>query len=215
METSVKTTVLIADDHPVMREGLRALLAGEPDIDVIAVCGNAREAIARARALVPNIVLMDISMPDLNGIEATRELRRIGVDAAVVMLSMHSTSQHVYAALEAGAAGYILKERAGGEIVTAVRAVARGHRRYLSSGLKDPSDAPGRDGSPIARLSRRERQVLELVVAGRTSVEIAELVHLSPKSIDTYRSRIMAKLGISDVASLVKFALRHGLTSLD
>jgi DNA-binding NarL/FixJ family response regulator len=153
-------------------------------------------------------------MPGLNGIEATREIRRRCPSTAVIMLSMHSTSEHVYRAFEAGASGYLLKKRAGAEVAVAVRTVSHG-RHFTSPGLAGPHAGGDSHASPISRLTRRERQVLQLVVEGRSSSEIAELILLSPKSVETYRSRLMAKLGVADMPALVKFALHHGLTSLD
>jgi DNA-binding NarL/FixJ family response regulator len=206
--------VLIADDHAVMRDGLRALLRTERDIDIVGAAEDGRDAVRLACELAPNVVVMDISMPGLNGIEATREIRRRCPSTAVIMLSMHSTSEHVYRAYEAGASGYLLKKRAGAEVAVAVRTVSHG-RHFTSPGLAGPHAGGDSHASPISRLTRRERQVLQLVVEGRSSSEIAELILLSPKSVETYRSRLMAKLGVADMPALVKFALHHGLTSLD
>lgn len=206
--------VLIADDHNLMREGLRALLAAAPDIAVIAEVGDGREAVRRTEELRPDVVLMDIAMPVLNGIEAARSLRRSCPATRVVMLSMYSSSEHVYRALAVGAAGYLLKESAGAEVVAAVRAVHAGGR-YLSRAIADLEqdwEARADQGSPLDRLSARERQVLQLVVEGKSSADIARIVHLSPKTVETYRSRIMGKLGVGDVPALVKFAIQHGLT---
>jgi len=206
--------VMIADDHQLMREGLRALLASAADIAVIAEVGDGREAVRRAEELRPDVVIMDIAMPVLNGIEAALILRRTCPATRIVMLSMYSTSEHVYRALEAGAAGYLLKESAGTEVLAAVRAVHAGGR-YLSKAVADlvqAWDARANHGSPLERLSARERQVLQLVVEGKSSAEIARTVHLSPKTVETYRSRIMGKLGVGDVPALVKFAIQHGLT---
>ena len=209
--------VLLADDHAMMLDGMKALLSSSPDIEVVAVAGNGRDAVQRALELRPDVVIMDVSMPDLNGIEAARLLRDKWPGARVVILSMHSSSEHVYRALDAGAMGYLLKESAGTELAAAVRAVHAG-QRYLSAALAvpDPANGPGgpRPG-PLASLSTRERQVLQLVVEGRSSAEIAGMVFLSRKTVETYRSRLMKKLGVSDVASLVKFAIQHGLTTPD
>lgn len=210
----MKIRVLLADDHAMMRDGLQALLQAAPDIEVTGSVGNGRDAVNMATASKPDVVIMDVTMPDMNGIEAAGLLHDKLPQVRVVMLSMHSGSEHVYRALGAGAAGYLLKESAGEEIVSAVRAVHAG-RQYLSHALAglDRRTAP-REGStsPLASLSARERQVLQLVVEGHSSAEIAALVHLSPKSVDTYRSRLMKKLGVTDITGLVKFAVRHGLT---
>ena len=198
----------------MMRDGLQALLQTAPDIEVVGSVSNGREAIAKAIALKPDVVIMDVTMPEMNGIEAAGLMRDKHPEIRVIMLSMHSSSEHVYRALKAGAIGYLLKESAGEEIVSAVRAVHAG-RTYMSQALEtlERRSAPRTsDAGPLASLSTRERQVLQLVVEGRSSAEIAALVHLSPKSIDTYRSRLMKKLGIADVTGLVKFAIQHGLT---
>jgi DNA-binding NarL/FixJ family response regulator len=208
--------VLLADDHVLMREGLRALLASNPDISVVAGVGDGREAVRIAGQLKPDVAVMDISMPGLNGTEATRMMRARCPATRIIMLSMHSTAEHVYRALEAGATGYVLKESAAAEVIAAVRAVHAG-RRYLSPGLGGLALEPGLDAnksSPLESLSSRERQVLQLVVEGRSSAEIARIVSLSPKTVETYRSRLMKKLGVADVPSLVKFAVQHGLTPL-
>jgi DNA-binding NarL/FixJ family response regulator len=208
--------VLLADDHTIIRDGLKALLQSNPDIQVVGAVGNGREAMHRVAELAPDIVIMDVSMPDLNGIEAARLIRDKHPAVRVVMLSMHSDAEHVYRALEAGAAGYLLKESAGEEVIAAVRAAQLG-RTYLSRSLEtlERRSAPRADRSPLDSLSTRERQVLQLVVEGRSSAAIAAMIHLSPKSVDTYRSRLMKKLGVSDVTGLVKFAIQHGLTSPD
>jgi DNA-binding NarL/FixJ family response regulator len=208
--------LLLADDHGMMRDGLKALLSASPDIEVVGEVGNGRDAVRCAEKLKPDVIVMDIAMPELNGIEATRMLRSRCPGARVVILSMHSTSEHVFRSFAAGATGFLLKEAVGAEVHAAVRAVHAG-RRYLSSGIVaivSGERFEGPDG-PLESLSARERQVLQLVVEGYSSAEIAERVSLSPKSVETYRSRLMKKLGVHDVASLVKFALQHGITSLD
>ncbi len=210
----MKIRVLIADDHAIMREGLHALLAAAPDITVVGEVENGREAVERTRETMPDVIVMDISMPGLNGIEAARLIHDKFPNTRIVLLSMYSSSEHVHRGLAAGAMGYIMKESAGAEVITAVRSVAQG-RRYLSATIAEnfreyPPDGAG--PGPLDRLSTRERQVLQLVVEGRSSVEIGQLVHLSPKTVDTYRSRLMKKLAVADVPALVKFALQHGLT---
>ena len=201
-------TILVADDHAVMRDGLKSVLEAA-GMRVVAEAGDGREAVRRALDMQPDIVLLDIAMPHLNGIEAAVLLRDKCPGTRVIMLSMHSSSEHVHRALAAGAAGYLLKESAAAEIVAAVRAVHAG-KQYLSEAVRAFERRAG--ASPLARLSARERQVLQLVVEGRSSAQIAAIVHLSPKSVDSYRSRLMKKLGVADVTALVKFALLHGLT---
>jgi len=211
----MKLRVMIVDDHTMIREGLALLLGQTSDIEVVGTASTGAEAVRTARHLRPDVVVTDISMPELNGIEATRAIRDRDDRIAVVVLSMHSNREHVARALAAGASGYVLKDAAGAEIVAAVRCVATG-RRYLSQGLEDPSQPMIPDAAtPLASLSGRERQVLQLVVEGRSSAEIARQVHLSPKTVETYRSRLMKKLGVGDIPALVKFAIQHGITALD
>ena len=210
--------VLLADDHAVVRDGLRYLLEAQGDIAVVGGAANGRLAVQQAQQLAPDIVVMDIAMPELNGIDATRQIREVSPATQVIILSMHSTAEHIRHALQAGAQGYLLKESAGTEVVDAVRAVHAG-RRYLSQKITETviddyvlQRAADQVEEPLARLSAREREILQLVAEGQTSAQIASILHLSPKSIETYRSRLMRKLGIGDVAGLVKFAIQHGLT---
>jgi len=206
--------VLIADDHAMMRDGLKALLETAGDITVIATVANGRDAVRVAMEARPDVIIMDITMPDLNGIEAARMLEERCPESRIVMLSMHSSAEYVHRAFAAGASGFLLKESAGEEVVVAVRTVHAG-RRYLSRALAArglPAGDEPRRASPLKSLSARERQVLQLVVEGKSSAEIAALVHLSPKTVETYRSRLMKKLGVADVTALVKFAIQHGLT---
>jgi len=178
-------TVLLADDHAVVRDGLRLLLEAQGDIKVVGDAANGREAVHQVKRLRPDVVVMDIAMPELNGIEATRQIREACPPAQVVILSMHYTSEHIFRALQAGARGYLLKESAGIEVVNAVRTVHAGHR-YLSQKISDKvidnyvrqREAAGTT-SPLARLSPREREVLQLVVEGKSSAEIASALSLS------------------------------------
>jgi DNA-binding NarL/FixJ family response regulator len=206
----VTIRVLLADDHAVVRFGLRALLemAG---MEVVAEAGEGREALRLAEELAPDVAIMDVAMPGLNGIDATGVLRDRSPDTRIVILSMHSDREHVHRALAAGASAYLLKGSASEEIVEAIRSVTMGGQ-YLSRDLAHVPPTPGGAPGPLESLSARERQVLQLVVEGHSSAEIASLVHLSPKSVDTYRSRLMRKLGVSDLPALVKFAVQHGLT---
>ena len=212
----MKIKVLLADDHAVLREGLAALLTEQPDIVVVGSATNGREALRAARELGPDLVVMDVAMPELNGIDAARELSQRDPPIPVVILSMHDDAEHVTQALQAGAAGYLLKQSAAREIIDAVRAVHAG-RRYLSPPVAEIVAEYVRGGaraSPLDVLSARERQILQLVAEGRTSAQIAASLHLSPKTVETYRSRMMDKLGIPDITGLVKFAIRHGVTTL-
>ena len=210
--------VLLADDHAVVRDGLRALLEAQPGIDVVGDVTNGREAVREAQRLQPDVAIMDIAMPDLNGIEATLQMQDACPSTQILILSMHSTTEHIFRALRAGARGYLLKDSAGVEVVEAVRVVHAG-RRYLSQKIAatviDDYIAERHRTSPLDSLSRRERQILQLIVEGKTSAEVGAMLFLSPKTIDTYRSRMMHKLGIGDLPNLVKFAIRHGITQLD
>jgi DNA-binding NarL/FixJ family response regulator len=207
-------TVMLADDHAVVRDGLRALLEGGHDLQVVGVAGNGRDAVAEAQRLRPDIVIMDIAMPELDGVEATRRIVEKCPDTRVLILSMYLSAEHIHRALQAGAQGYVLKESAGDEVVEAIRALRAG-KRYLSHRITETViDDYLRDGSnvsPIDSLSLRERDVLQLVVEGRTNAGIAQALSLSPKTVETYRARIMRKLKVRDTVELVKFAMRHGL----
>jgi DNA-binding NarL/FixJ family response regulator len=168
--------------------------------------------------LHPDVVVMDIAMPEMNGIEATGQMHETCPATQVLILSMHSTTEHIFRALQAGARGYLLKDSAGTELVDAVR-VAHSGRRYLSRKIAatviDDYIAERHRVSPLESLTQREREVLQLVVEGKSSAAAGLLLSLSPKTVDTYRSRIMRKLDITDIPALVKFALQHGLTGLD
>jgi DNA-binding NarL/FixJ family response regulator len=214
-------SVFIADDHTVVRDGLRILLDEHPDIEVVGDAADGRETVRQVTEMTPDVVIMDINMPELNGIEASLQILENCPSTRVVILSMFATQEHIYRALQAGARGYLLKESAGIEVVNAVREVMSG-RRYLSQKisedvideyvrLRDQMD----EEDPLSRLSPREREVLQLVVDGKSSAEIAEILFLSPKTVETYRSRLMQKLEIHDIPGLVKFAIQHGLTTLD
>jgi DNA-binding NarL/FixJ family response regulator len=209
--------VMLADDHQVVRDGLKTLLEAQPDMRVVGVAADGREAVANAAQLKPDVVVMDISMPDMNGVEAARRIHNARAETRIVMLSMHSDAEHVYRALEAGATGYLLKNSAGSELVAAVRAVHAG-RRYLTEKINDLVIAgylgEKRAASPLESLSRRERDILQHIVDGRNNRETAELLHISVKTVETYRSRMLQKLGIKNVTELVKFAITHGLTEV-
>ncbi|MFN8459297.1 MAG: response regulator transcription factor [Anaerolineae bacterium] len=214
-------TIFLADDHAVVRDGLRFLLEAQADLRVVGDASNGREAVHQVAHLCPDILIIDIAMPELNGIEATRQIRDICPTTRIIILSMYATDEHVFRALQAGAQGYILKESAGVEVINAVRAVHAG-QRYLSQKISERvidnyirQQHFGLAENPLARLSPREQEILQLVVEGKSSAEIAETLSLSPNTVDTYRSRLMQKLGLSDLPSLVKFAIQHGLISLD
>ena len=208
--------VLLADDHAILRDGLAALLQAQDDLTVVAHAKDGREAVHKATELKPDVAIMDIVMPELDGIEATRRVRRSSASTQVLILSMYSTTEHIFRAFQAGAKGYLLKESAGAELVVAVRRVHAG-QRYLSQKITETVvDDYIRDHHPVdplGTLSSRERQILQGVTEGKSTADIARALCLSPKTIDTYRSRLMHKLGIDNLAGLVRFAIASGLTA--
>ncbi|OOG27565.1 DNA-binding response regulator [Thioalkalivibrio denitrificans] len=210
-------SVLVADDHAVVSDGLRLLLESNPMLHVAGQARDGREAIRLAGELQPDIVVMDISMPDLNGIEATIKIRERLENTRVIMLSMHPNVEYVVRALQAGARGYVLKASAGTELIDAILAVHQG-RRYLSRRISEEvvdEHLLARDTvQPVDRLSVREREVLQLLAEGGTVASIATTLSISPKTVETYRARIMQKLHIGDLQGLVRFAIRHGMTSV-
>ena len=211
-------TVFLADDHRVLRDGLRILLESQDDIQVVGDAENGNEAIEGILSTEPNVAVMDITMPELNGIDAAQIVHETLPEIGIVILSIHSDLEHVFRALQAGAQGYLLKESAGSEVISAVRAVYLG-RRYLSPSIRDAVTEAYMHNrqvqSPLELLSLREREVLQLTVEGYSSNEIAEKLELSPKTIETYRSRLMGKLSVHDLPELVRFAIKHGITSID
>jgi DNA-binding NarL/FixJ family response regulator len=210
--------VLIADDHGVVAEGLRFVVEAQPDMEVIACVQDSREAVRRSFETRPDVVLIDHAMPELNGAEAAHLIRERCPDTRVIILSMYSDRVHVLGALQAGATGYVVKKSAAREVVEAVRTVHKGGR-YLSKELADSvidqvvQNTPSADA--LKRLSSRERQVLQMLAEGHAVADIATTLSLSPKTVETYRARMMEKLGIHDFATLVKFAIQHGVTSLE
>lgn len=201
----------------MVRDGLRRLLEAEADMRVVGDAANGREAIREEQRLKPSIMVMDIAMPELNGIDATRAIRETGSATRVLILSMYYSAEHVFQALQAGAQGYLLKESAGRELVSAVRSMSAGNH-YLSQKITgvliDDYIHKRQAKGPLNSLSPRERQILQMAVEGKSSVAIAKVLHLSPKTVETYRSRMMQKLGVENFPSLIRFAIQHGLTPL-
>jgi len=212
--------VLLADDHALIREGLRSLLEKQPDMEVVADADDGRRAIELVRELSPDVVVMDVTMPTLGGIEATRQITGEFPAVKVIALSIHSRRRFVADMLQAGAAGYILKECLFDELVQAIRAVSEGGR-YLSPRITDVvvDDYVKRlssgDESPLRSLTGREREVLQLVAEGKSTKQIAQELHVSTKTIEANRRQIMEKLDMHSVAELTKYAVREGLTSLE
>ena len=213
------TRILIADDHKIFREGLRTLLQNRGDIEVIGEADNGRSVVGLAAELRPDVVIMDVAMPDLNGIEATRQIMSGRAPAKVLALSMHSDSRFVTRMLQAGAQGYLLKDCAFEELALAIDTIV-GDGVYLSPGVtgvvvRDYVQHLAEGDGGIAALSPREREVLQLVAEGLTTKDIAAKLHISVKTVETHRKQIMDKLEIRSVAELTKYAVREGLTSLD
>jgi two-component system, NarL family, response regulator NreC len=210
--------VLLADDHGVLRDGVSRLLEAHEDISVIATASNGLDAISQAKTFRPDVVVMDIAMPQLNGIEATRSIIEHTRETGVVILSMHSSMDLIRQALAAGARGYLLKASVGDEVAAAVRAVAAGGL-YLGQGVSikglDIHRTARHPALTLQDLSHAEREILRLVANGKSNAEAAQLLGLSPRTVETYRSRLMEKLQLDDLSALIKFAIRHGITSLD
>ena len=214
--------VLIADDHTLVRSGIRALLESSADLSVVGEASNGRQAVEMARALSPALVLMDVGMAELNGIDAARQIHAAAPAARILMLSMHEDRQYVFEALKAGAAGYVLKGAAFQELLSAITTVMDG-RNYISVALAGTvmedyiSRAQGGHDArtDLGRLSCREREVLQLIAEGKSSAEVAEQLRISVRTIDTHRHNIMVKLEIHSIAGLTKFAIRNGLCGLN
>lgn len=210
--------VLIADDHGVVAEGLRFVVEAQPDMEVIACVQDSREAVRCAIETCPDVVLIDHAMPILNGTEATLMIRERCPQTHVVILSMYSNRVHVLRALQGGATGYVVKKSAAKEVVDAIRVVHRGGRylsKDLADGVIDEVVHKAHSEDPLGRLSSRERQVLQMLAEGHAVPDIAAVLALSPKTVETYRGRMMEKLDIHDFATLVKFAIQHGITSIE
>jgi len=212
--------ILLADDHKIVRDGLKSLIKKEVNMEVVGEADNGRKTVQLARDLEPEIIIMDISMPDLNGVEATRQILADSPNVKIIALSMHSDKRYVKAALSAGALGYLLKDSAFEELVEAIRTVNTG-RFYLSAGIvgvvvKDyVGSQANKDTLTSDILSAREREVLQLLAEGKRTKEIASDLHVSVKTIETHRQNIMQKLDIYTIAGLTRYAIREGLTSLD
>jgi len=211
--------VLIADDHTIVREGLRSLLEKEPDLVVVAEAGSGSAAVQLAREHHPDVVLMDISMPDMNGIDATRMIRAEQSDARILALSMETDRRFVVEVLKAGATGYLLKDCAFAELATAIRTVARDETylppKIIELVIKDYLQrVPDNAASDYGRLTTRERELLQLISVGKNTKEIAFALQVSVKTVENQRQSIMKKLNLFSIAELTKYAVREGLSSL-
>ena len=209
---SKRIRILLADDHAVVRQGFKMILGAQTDMEIVGEAGNGREAVELAQQLKPDVVVMDVAMPELNGIEATRRLADSAPHARVVALSMHKDSVYVREILRAGARGYLLKDSVAADLVSAVRAVARGEG-YLSPAVSDAvlDDYRRHVTNPVDLLTSREREVLQMLAEGKTNKEIATVLNLSVYTVDAHRGRIMEKLNLHSINELVRFALRNGM----
>lgn len=211
---------LLVEDHTLVRSGIRALLEASREVEVIGEAANGRQGVELSRELSPDLVLMDIAMPELNGIEAARQITTAQPHVRVLMLSMFEDQQYVFESLKAGASGYVLKAAAFHELQTAITSVLGG-KSYISPALSENvmtdyvRRAQGdQKDTQLDKLSGREREVLQLIAEGKSSAEVAELLHISVRTVDTHRHNIMTKLEIHSIAGLTKFAIRHGLCVL-
>ncbi len=215
-----KIRVLVCDDHTILREGIRLLLNSQPDMEVVAEAVDGRDAIEQARMCTPDVILMDIAMPLLNGLEATKQIRRANPIARVLVLTMYESDEYVAQMLEAGAAGYVLKKVAGSELVYAIRAVYQGEaflypsitKRLVEDYLRRVEQGQERDS--FDGLTDREREVLQLIAEGHTNKEIADLLNLSVRTVQNHRAHIMEKLGMHDRGELIKYAIQKGIIEL-
>jgi len=204
--------ILLADDHAVVRQGFKMILDAQPDMEIVGEAANGREAVQLTESLKPDVVVMDVAMPELNGIEATRRLADSSPRTRVLALSMHKDSVYVREILRAGARGYLLKDAIASDLLAAVRAVAQGEG-YISPGVSDAvlNDYRRHVTDPIDLLTSREREVLQMIAEGKTNKEIATVLNLSVYTVDAHRGRIMEKLNLHSVNELVRFAVRNGL----
>ncbi len=207
-----KIRIVLADDHGVVRQGFRRILDAQPDMEIVGEASNGKEALELAAQFTPDFVVMDVAMPELNGIEATRRMAETAPRTRVLALSMHKDSVYVREILRAGARGYLLKDAVDEDLIAAVRAVSRGEG-YLSPGVADAvlTDYRQHVTDPIDLLTSREREVLQLIAEGKTNKEIATTLNLSVYTVDAHRGRIMEKLNLHSTGELVRFAIRKGL----
>jgi DNA-binding NarL/FixJ family response regulator len=213
-----KINVLLVDDHAIMRDGIRALLSLHDDIKIVGEASEGQEAIEKTQELSPDVVVMDVAMPDMDGIEATRRIRKQSPKVKVIILTQYDNKEYVLSAIKAGAAGYVPKRALGSELVSAVRAVNRGESFLYPSAaaaLIDDYRRQAKTADPYDQLTPREREILKLIAEGHTSREIADALFISLKTVYGHRTKIMDKLGLRNRTDLFKFAVRKGLLTLD
>ncbi len=215
MKKSIR--IFLADDHAVLRAGLKSLLNAEPDMEVVGEAGDGNACVRAVAAMTPDVILLDVNMPHCNGLDALPEIRRQTPTSHILILTMHDDAEYLRKALSLGSAGYILKQSADTELLSAIRTVYNGgvflhpgHTKILlEDALRSPTDT--QSGHPISILSERELEVLRLIALGHTNKEIAGMLFLSVKTVETYKARVMQKLDLRTRAALVRFALKHGL----
>ncbi len=212
-------TIFLADDHAVMRDGLRLLLQMEKNFNVIGEANNGREAVSQIIKLSPDVVIMDIGMPKIDGIEAARQIHKTDPAIKIIILSMHDTTDHVYRALKAGALGYVLKEETSNEVIQAVKTVYQ-DERYLSRKISEKLISSYLNHldtleNPVDSLSERELEILRFLIHGKTNAEIGVILDISAKTVQTYRTRLTEKIGVKDIPGLIRFAIKHNLISMD
>jgi len=215
----VTVTLLLVDDHPLIRQGLRHLLEGEPEFKVIGEAGDGLEALLLVERLKPNILVVDMMMPGLNGLEVLRQMKHISPDTRAIVLSMQSADTYVLEALKNGAAGYVLKETGPSELVNAVREVTHGNQ-YLSIKISERLQVSGRKiidmpSDAYETLTTREREILQMTVEGQTSQEVGDKLTISPRTVEVHRSNLMNKLGLRNQTDLIRFAIKRGIISMD
>ncbi len=213
-------TIVLADDHTVVRQGLAKLLEAEPDFKVVGDAENGREAVGKVEKLLPDVVLMDIAMPMLNGIEATRQIKKISPKTKVVILSMHSHARYINELFSLGASGYLLKNSTGSDIVAAIRAALKGDH-YLSPAISSQviqdyisMKKESATDDLYGQLSNREREVFQMIAEGRSTKEISDILCISPSTVKTHRTKIMEKLQVENISQLVQFAIRLGIVDI-
>jgi len=215
-----KIKVVVADDHTILRQGIKALLDNQEEIEVVGEAKDGREAIKAIEELSPDVILMDIAMPGLNGLEATRRIKKKFPKTKVVVLTMHTNEEYIFQILNAGADGYLVKETAFQDLISAINSVHRGEA-FMSPSIskKVMTDyiqrAQGEERVGFDTLTTREREILQLVAEGNSNKKIAEVLFISPKTVETHRAHIMDKLNIHDRAGLIKYAIRKGMINLD
>ena len=212
---TARIRVLVADDHTIVRQGIVGILKSSEDVEVVGEAADGAEAVEKATKLKPDVVVLDVSMPHLTGLEAARRIREALPATRVLVLTMHDDEEYVLKMVRAGASGYLLKDSAGSELIAGIRALKAGKAYFGPHASRALAEAYQSGGSlpddPFERLTDREREIFQLVVEGKTNAQIADLLFISPKTVDNHRTRMMEKLGIHGTAELVRFAAKHNL----